>query len=219
MITAQTDQLLTLHIPRLVGDYFIQKVVGNGCSSVVVEGSHLFSGKQYAIKVLSSKDAESRGRTNILEQEIAIVQEFDHPYICKFVEIIRLDGLVFIAMEKCDSGDLLSRIIDRGTPKKCEFVPLFKQIEEAICHIHQKGCAHADLKPENVMLDHNGKVKLIDFGFAKRNLTAGEGEKGGTFTYAAPKLFKKGIVQTQKVDIWALAIVLFAMTTPSLLNL
>jgi serine/threonine protein kinase len=73
--------------------------------------------------------------------------------------------------------------------------------------------AHGDLKLDNILMCADGSPKLTDFGFCHPSLFAGDNRKSGTIEYSAPELLARGRFQTQKADIWALGIILFAMIT------
>jgi serine/threonine protein kinase len=200
-----------LRIPRTVGRYLVHKVIGEGTSSIVLEGTDQWTGQICAIKAMSCFGGP-RGKTaRRTEEEIAILRTLNHANICQLIDVIRHYDLVLIVMETCNNGDLLSYILDGNMGDKTECVRVFKQIAEAIQHVHQLGYAHGDIKPENIMLDEDRNAKLIDFGYAKRSRIAGEDEKAGTLPYTAPELLKSGSFQTQKADIWALGIVFFVM--------
>jgi serine/threonine protein kinase len=86
----------------------------------------------------------------------------------------------------------------------------------AVQSLHSNGIAHNDIKPENVLLDSAGNVKLVDLGYAKDTLFACANEKYGTLIYGAPELLSPGIYHTQKADVWALAMTLYTMETGKL---
>jgi serine/threonine protein kinase len=197
-----------LNIPAHVKHYTFSDVIRKGNGSVVVQCTDDSSGGSDAIKVLSRSDFERRHKLQQLEQELQFARELDHNRICRAVDVFDDGDLAFIVMPRYDSDNLLSRIIAGKTRDRKEALRLFRQIAEAVQYLHGFGIAHGDIKPEHVLLDANGNVKLIDFGYAKRKLIAGDGDKNGTVMYAAPELFWSGPFQTQKVDIWALGILL-----------
>jgi serine/threonine protein kinase len=215
MITGQTEQSVVLNIPRDVGDYRLSKAIGQGSNSVVVKATNQSNGKDFAIKVMSLIDIANRNLTNKVEREIRIHQSLVHENVCRFHEVIRENNLIFIVLDYCDCGDLLSWIMDGNFGRKEKCLRLFKQIAEGIRYLHERGLSHGDIKPENVILDDQGNAKLIDFGFVKDTMFGDDEEKSGTFIYAAPELFKRGSFHTQKSDIWSLGIVLYCMLTGS----
>jgi serine/threonine protein kinase len=130
MFSTKTEQSVVLNIPREVGDYQIEKVVGRGSNSVIVKATNQMNGKDYAIKVMSTYDIASCNLTSKVAREIKIHQKLIHKNICRFHEVIRQDNLIFIVLDYCDYGDLLSWILDGKTRLKEDCLRLFKQVAE-----------------------------------------------------------------------------------------
>ena len=210
---AETENGVTIHVPRNIGHYFTRRVLGTGSTCVVVEAQDLGSGKLFAIKVISKSDMTKKNLINKIEREIEVVQTLDCEYVVRCVEVIRDGDLIFVVMEYCTGGDLLSWIIDDKFEDETQVKEIFQQIVKGVKYLHDHGIAHGDIKPENVMMDENGTPKLTDFGYCHTSLMCGNDEKSGTLFYAAPELFLSGLFNTQKTDIWALGVTLFAMST------
>ena len=92
---------------------------------------------------------------------------------------------------------------------------MLRGILEAIKYLHQRGIAHGDIKPENILLDSDFNPKLSDFGYCKTNIIAGDESKSGTLYYAAPELFIRGQFNTLKTDIWSIGILLYIVSEGS----
>jgi serine/threonine protein kinase len=213
MLRTQTGDGVILMIPRQFGNYTTQRVIGEGSSSVVIEAIDRRSGKDYAVKVMSVSALEQRNLLPLIERELAILRRVSHNHIIQFHDSLREGDLLFYVTENCTKGDLLSWIVDghlsdKGTKKR-----LFHELALAVQYLHSSGIAHNDIKPENVLLDDAGHVKLADFGYAKDTLFAGDNEKNGTLMYAAPELLSPGTYHTQKADVWSLGITLYTMET------
>jgi serine/threonine protein kinase len=190
-----------LHIPRKIGRYLVHKVIGEGASSIILEGTDQSLGQTCAIKAMSLFGDSHRKMAHRIEEEIAVLRAVDHAHICKLIDVVRHYDFVLIVLENCSNGDLLFDILDGNTGDKKECVRVFKHIAEVVQHVNQLGFAHGDLKPENIMLDKDRNAKLIDFGYGKRSLIADDDEKTGTLVYSAPELLKLGSFHRQKPDI------------------
>jgi serine/threonine protein kinase len=206
MLALETGTAVVLQVPKEFGKYRIQKAIGAGATSAVVQAIDVSTGRVYAVKIVSVEDLARRSLLTQFEQEVAILQELSHERIVRVVEVVSDGDLRFVVMENCSGGCLVP-------PAKDELLRIFVQILEGVRHLHEHGVAHGDIKPENVMLDGDGNVKLIDFGMARRTIIATDREKGGTIMFAAPELLKSGSYHTQKADVWSLGILLFVMAT------
>jgi serine/threonine protein kinase len=181
----------------------------------VFSGVNTFTGAEYAIKVLSHSSFVKTNQIRRLNRELQALQELDHPNICKCVDILREGDLIFIVMEKCVGEDLFTWLTRRKAQSKRESLRIIRDIAEGLSYVHRQGWSHSDIKLENVVMDADGRAKLIDFGYAKQARTAGDDEKSGTVLYAAPELLTSGAYCPQAADIWSLGIVLFALATGS----
>lgn len=126
-----------------------------------------------------------------------------------------------LGMIKADnfSGDELYNYLLRHGPIPPEKVQkIFTQLVGAVSYVHNKSCVHRDLKLENILLDKNENVKLCDFGFTREY----EGKLSylqtfcGTVCYSAPEMLKGEKYAGEKVDVWSLGIILFALLTGEL---
>jgi serine/threonine protein kinase len=191
----------------------MNRVLGQGGTSVLVEGVDVSTGRSHAIKVLSSSDFEQKHLSDQLATEVELAGQLNDDHVCKFFDVIREGDLVFIVMEKYDGGDLFSLVADHLLHDKQETIQVFKQILEGVKYLHSRGCSHGDIKLENVVLDKSGNARLIDFGYAKRKQIGDDNDKAGTLLYAAPEMLRRGSFNTQKADIWSLGILLYVMAT------
>ena len=117
-------------------------------------------------------------------------------------------------------GELFAHVYHTGvfTEEACRY--FFKQILAGLYYMHKSGISHRDMKPENVMLDHEYNVKIVDFGFAAPL----EGRDGsgfnrtfkGTLAYMAPEIIERRPYQGESVDLFALGCILFVMRSGSM---
>lgn len=127
---------------------------------------------------------------------------------------------VWLALEFCQGDELYNYLVTNG-PTGLEVVlaqKIFAQLVGAVTYIHSKNCVHRDLKLENVLLSKDGDVKLVDFGFTREY----EGKASylqtfcGTVCYSAPEMLRGEKYAGEKVDVWSLGIILFALLTGQL---
>ena len=117
------------------------------------------------------------------------------------------------------SGDeLYNHLLKHGAIEPAKVQKIFTQLVGAVSYVHQKSCVHRDLKLENILLDKNENVKLVDFGFTREY----EGKSSylqtwcGTVCYSAPEMLKGEKYAGEKVDVWSLGIILYALLTGEL---
>jgi len=168
-----------------------------------------------------------------LAREIHHHRQFLHPHIARLYEIIVTENLVWLVLEYCPgrslfpsvlrackrltkliSGDeLYNYLLEHGRLEPARVQRIFTQLVGAVSYVHGKSCVHRDLKLENILLDKNGNVKLVDFGFTREY----EGKASylqtwcGTVCYSAPEMLKGEKYAGEKVDVWSLGIILYAL--------
>jgi hypothetical protein len=131
-----------------------------------------------AIKVLSPKLSRNGTALRALQQEAAKGRCLSHPNIVRFIDLDREDELFFIVMEWLP-GRSLARILDDNRGSTLEFstaMNIVRQTARALTYAHQRGVIHADVKPGNIIITPQGKVKLIDFGVARVRQKENEGK-------------------------------------------
>ncbi len=131
-----------------------------------------------AIKVLSPKLSQNSAALRAMQQEAAKGRCLSHPNIVRFIDLDREDDLFFIIMEWIE-GRSLSSILDEKRDNALELpvaMNIVQQTARALDYAHQRGVVHADIKPGNIMITPDGKVKLIDFGVARVRQKENEGK-------------------------------------------
>jgi serine/threonine protein kinase len=178
---------------------------------------HMQTGHAAVVKVITKSSLEDPKARNATFREQAILQILDHPCIVHGYEFVETDDDLYFVQEHANGRTLLEHILVHGKLGEDTAKWLFAQMAAAIDYLHNTcRIVHRDLKLENVIIVNNCLVKLIDFGFA--NVDAGNHlfeTNCGSIQYAAPELFLRQKYSTE-VDIWALGVLLFAMTTGSM---
>jgi serine/threonine protein kinase len=144
--------------------------------------------------------------------EIEIHKDLAHPHIVQvFDQIESADGTALI-MERVTGGTLFDHVLTNGPLCESEARVLFAQIASAVQYLHAaKRIVHGDIKLENVILTAHNSVRLIDFGFARRN-TGPSAIDCVSYAYASPEALL-GMQCTEAIDVWSLGVVLYGMVS------
>lgn len=198
-----------------VGSYLVESILGIGSTAIVKLGSHLTTGEKVAIKVINPFQMKYRYRQVNIKNEVEIMKKFHHPGIIQLQDVIDQSDQTSIIMKYSEGGDLFNYIIKNFHLKEREVCKIFIQIVDALEHIHSHGIVHRDVKPENILLDHQRNIKITDFGLSTSIPTDGSriSEFCGSFLYSAPEILLRVPYIGAEVDIWALGVTLYVMTT------
>src|SRR5262249_34265458 len=136
-----------------------------------------------------------------------------HPAVCRVYDVSDADGQPFLTMEYVDGEDLASLLRRIGRLPADKAVDIARQLCAGLAAAHERGVLHRDLKPDNVMLDGRGKVRITDFGLAGlAQGIAGEDVRSGTPAYMSPEQLA-GREVTVASDLYALGLVLYELFT------
>ena len=196
-----------------IGHYLVEATLGEGGMGEVYLARDLNLERKVAIKTLvpSKNSAKLEKR---FENEAKILASLNHGNIVSVYNYGRHEGTHFMVMELIEGQDLSSILKSRGFGIG-ECLETFQQMVEGILEAHSQGVLHRDIKPANVVIDTNGKVKIVDFGiskdFKKEDLNLTDmGKVIGTTNYMAPELLI-GQRPSSQSDIFSLGIVLYEM--------
>lgn len=202
----------------LIGDYRIERMLGEGGMGAVYAAVHDVIDKRVALKVLRRELCRAPEFVQRFVKEARAVNRIGHPNIVDVFGFGRTsDGRAFLAMELLEGETLTTRLAagPLETPEACN---IGIEIAHALEAAHQAGVIHRDLKPDNVFLARlHGRsvVKLLDFGIAKLSGDTSGTQMGamlGTPMYIAPEQ-ARGIQLDGRADIYALGVMLFEMLT------
>ncbi len=199
--------------------YHVGHLIAEGGTAKVYWGIDLRSGFPVAIKELKIRHFKNPAiRQKFKEVEAQMYLYLPHPNIPKLVDFIDLKDkeLMYIVMEFIE-GKTLEDYIYReiGLIPEQKALPMFVEILDTVAYIHNKGYLHLDIKSNNVMIQPNGKLKLIDLGIASRMSEASNSTGFGTPAYMPPEQSEMGHCG-KFTDVFALGIMLFEMLTGAL---
>ncbi|KAH0356695.1 kinase-like protein, partial [Aureobasidium melanogenum] len=192
---------------RTVGNYTVGRLIGKGSFGKVYLASHkLINGSKVVLKSAKKDDAN-------LAREIHHHRQFLHPHIARLYEVIVTESLVWLVLEWCPGDELYNHLLEHGRMEENKVQKIFTQLVGAVSYVHSKSCVHRDLKLENILLDKHGNVKLVDFGFTReyQGTTSYLQTWCGTVCYSAPEMLKGEKYAGEKVDVWSLGIILYAL--------
>ncbi|KAK3984102.1 Serine/threonine-protein kinase ppk16 [Cladorrhinum sp. PSN332] len=192
---------------KSVGNYTLGRLIGKGSFGKVYLATHkLTNGSKVVLKSANKDDSN-------LAREIHHHRQFVHPHIARLYEVIVTETLVWLVLEYCPGDELYNYLLKHGKLPVDKVQKTFTQLVGAVCYVHQQNCVHRDLKLENILLDKNENVKLCDFGFTREY----EGKANylqtfcGTICYSAPEMLKGEKYAGEKVDVWSLGVILYAL--------
>ncbi|HUI75823.1 MAG TPA: serine/threonine-protein kinase [Candidatus Acidoferrum sp.] len=198
-----------------VGRYQILDTIGTGAFSRVARAFDPLIGRTVAVKLFSSELARGEARDRFL-QEARVVGQLSHPNIITIHDmgIEESTSTPYLIMEFLD-GQALDRILEKGTvpfPRACAWVG---HIAEALGVAHRRGVIHGDVKPANIIITSENRVKLTDFGMARLSRRDGASSGNGllgTPAYWCPEQIL-GKPQDARSDLFSLGVVLYEMVT------
>ncbi|MBE1553510.1 Stk1 family PASTA domain-containing Ser/Thr kinase [Sporosarcina limicola] len=203
---------------RIGGRYEIIKIIGDGGMSRVYLAHDIILNRDVAIKVLNYDFANEEELKRRFQREALSATSLTHPHIVDIFDVGEEGKLHYLVMEYIE-GQTLKKFIKTNGPLKPErALPIMRQLVSAISNAHHNGIVHRDIKPQNILMDPDGNVKITDFGIAMA-LSASDHTKTnsviGTVHYLSPEQARGGMA-TKKSDIYSLGIVLYELLTGEL---
>ncbi|CAL1154172.1 unnamed protein product [Cladocopium goreaui] len=182
--------------------------LGYGTFGIVRLVEHHPSGARYALKCISRTEAVARRQQTSICTEREILTDVDHPFILKLVQTFKDRRNVYFLTEFVTGGELFGAIRSLGILNGSQARFYTGSLILALQALHEKMIIYRDLKPENVLLDNYGYIKLIDFGCAARLNKGGHRSLVGTPHYMAPEVIL-GKEYNCSCDVWSLGVCLY----------
>jgi predicted Ser/Thr protein kinase len=218
---AQAPAPTPTELEELLPQYEVESVIGRGGMGVVYRARQRSLDRLVALKVLTAPidaDADFEER---FRREARALASLSHPGIVAVHDFGRAGEYWFLAMEYVDGTDL-RRVIDSRAITPREALSIVGQVCDALQFAHDRGVVHRDVKPANVLLDRDGRVKISDFGLAKLigaapavGLTR-SAQVMGTPHYMAPEQIETPLSVDHRADIYSLGVVFYELLTGEL---
>ena len=202
----------------LLGDrYRIIDTLGEGGMANVYLAEDIILQRKVAVKILRldlQKEPQTVAR---FQREALATSELSHPNIVMVLDVGTDQGLPYMVMEYVDGPDLKDYIIQNSPLNLHDVIRIMDQILSAMTLAHKHNVIHRDLKPQNILMDKHGNIKIADFGIAvalNQNSITQTNSALGSVHYMSPEQTRGGLI-TKQSDIYSLGIILYELITGS----
>lgn len=201
----------------LAGRYVIVAPIGEGGMSHVWRAQDQNTGKSVAVKVLREEYREDETFVRRFEREAQAASRMTHPNIADLLDVgLEPDGTRYLVIEYIPGKTLKQFIQENGAIRPDTAAQIIMRVLAAVQHAHQNGVIHRDIKPQNILIDKDGAVKVTDFGIAQfadsRTIQQDTDTVMGSVYYFSPEQAKGGNVD-EKSDIYSVGIMFYEMLT------
>jgi serine/threonine protein kinase/tetratricopeptide (TPR) repeat protein len=213
--TLETPILELTRGTTFAGRYELIEEIGKGGMGRVYKVFDLETKEKIALKVLKPEIAVDRATIERFRNELKYARKIAHKNVCRMYDLGKESGHYYITMEFVSGEDLKSIIRMVGQLGVGKAVSITKQVCEGLIEAHRLGVVHRDLKPQNIMIDREGNVRIMDFGIARSLQTKGITDQGiiiGTPEYMSPEQVEGKEVDPRS-DIYSLGVILYEMLT------
>lgn len=201
---------------KLLGNrYEVMEKLGGGGMAVVYKGKDILLNRAVTIKVLRDQYAHDPEFVKRFRREAQAVASLSHPNIVSIYDVGQDTNLHYLVMEYIEGRTLKDLIQEHGQIQPLRAVVICQQICDALQHAHDNGVIHRDIKPHNILMTRNGRVKVTDFGIALAASSATvtyNGAMVGSVHYVSPQQ-ARGEPTTHQSDVYSAGIVLYEMLT------
>ena len=199
--------------------YELEELVGHGGMSSVYKAHDSLLERYVALKILHEQYSEDEEFVERFKREARSVAQLQHPNIVTVIDRGEQDGRQYIVFEYIDGENLKELVVRKGRLEVREALEIALEIAHGLAFAHEHGLVHRDVKPQNVLLNGDGRAKVTDFGIARsRDVEHSVTQTGtvlGTSNYIAPEQASGQPVDAQ-TDVYSLGVVLYEILTGEL---
>lgn len=191
--------------------------IGDGGFATIYRVTNRNYQEDFAVKLIDLYSAETSYIPDSFQAEITALKKLYHQNVIKIFNHFTSNTLLYIILELCPGGSFKDVIVKEGYIKQPLLLEACKEIIDALLFCHQRGIAHRDVKPSNILIDKYGRAKLADFGLAQHFQKSQKCQIfGGSLPYLAPEVLQMQSYDPKKADVWALGVTFYEMATGSL---
>ena len=197
----------------IAGRYEVEEVVGHGGMSSVYKARDTLLERHVALKILHEQYSNDEDFVERFKREARSVAQLQHPNIVTVIDRGEEDGRQYIVFEYIDGENLKERVVRNGRLDVREALEIAVEVARGLAFAHEQGLVHRDVKPQNILLNGDGRAKVTDFGIARTVDVDGMTQTGtvlGTSNYIAPEQASGQRVDVQS-DVYALGAVLYEL--------
>ncbi|KAA8522777.1 hypothetical protein F0562_009200 [Nyssa sinensis] len=195
-----------------IGKYQLGRTIGQGAFAKVKLAVNTVNGQYVAIKIIDKQMVMENNLVQQIKREIRTMKLLYHPNIVRIHEVLGTKTKIYIVMEYVSGGLLSDKMsyIERLSEREAR--KLFQQLIDAVDYCHCKGVYHRDLKPQNLLLDNKGNLKVSDFGLSALRKPGGLLSTAcGSPSYVAPELLTNNGYEGAAADVWSCGVILFEL--------
>lgn len=197
-------------VPCQIGQYLLFKRLAAGAMGSVYKAYDEVLARQVALKIVSAPPSKDDDLYQGALREARVQGSVNHPCVAQVYAMSEDMGQPYIIMELVEGGSVLHLIQKHGPIDEMHAIEIAIDTANGLHAGHKLGLMHRDVKPGNLLLDREGKAKLIDFGLAERVSKQKDGKVVGSPYYMSPEI-ARGLVADQRADIYSLGASLFHM--------
>lgn len=204
-----------------LGPYRLARLIRLGSVCQIWEAIQESDNKRFALKVLRPEQRDNKGELALLKHEFEVASILNHKNIIKIIEFNTLTDTSFLVLELFSELNLKQAIRKGPEPIAYMMDRILLQTVEALYYFHTKGYVHCDVKPDNLLVDRDGDVKLIDFTISAKiktglsKLFGGGSKVQGTRSYMSPEQIR-GQSLDPRSDVYSLGCVFYELVTGKL---
>ncbi|XP_010450022.1 PREDICTED: CBL-interacting serine/threonine-protein kinase 4-like [Camelina sativa] len=200
----------------LLGKYELGRRIGSGSFAKVHVARSISTGELVAIKIIDKKRTIDAAMEPRIIREIEAMRRLqNHPNVLKIHEVMATKSKIYLVVEYAAGGELFTKLVRFGRLNESAARRYFQQLASALSFCHRDGIAHRDVKPQNLLLDKNGNLKVCDFGLSAlpehRSCNGLLHTACGTPAYTAPEVIAQRGYDGTKADAWSCGVFLFVL--------